>query len=335
MYKKIIVSLLMILLCSSKSDAEIAEGKILLQGVENFRNLLPPVSLSCHYTLEGPTQKYIDSDLIIDYEDRRYRFTILNDEGDACCIFDGEKLISFDGKNSCVITSPTKPASILGFDPRIIGITPVYNASMNFEDQIAYQDAKSFESIKEENLDQINTPMIKLVDRFDQEVSFWVQPTKDFRVLKHQVVIFDDEQAVLRYETLCEFSESSPISWIPSKVVTTQFDSNGNTNLKSTVLIKQIDVKDSFPRDIWTLKGLSLPVNQPVADIRIKKRIGYWDGKRLSKTLVNKFQSPISKDSQKRNNYVFYLIAINIVVLTLIIIAFRINSKKHSSVDAE
>jgi hypothetical protein len=39
---------------------------------------------------------------------------------------------------------------------------------------------------------------------------------------------------------------------------------------------------DSFPKDFFSLKNMDLPINIPVSDLRIMKRIGYWDGEKLS-----------------------------------------------------
>jgi hypothetical protein len=48
-----------------------------------------------------------------------------------------------------------------------------------------------------------------------------------------------------------------------------------------TVAIKEIG--NPIPPETWTLTGLNLPAGTPVSDLRIHKRIGYWDGKGLSK----------------------------------------------------
>jgi hypothetical protein len=34
--------------------------------------------------------------------------------------------------------------------------------------------------------------------------------------------------------------------------------------------------------EIWTLSGLDMPIGQAVVDVRIKRRVGYWDGRRLT-----------------------------------------------------
>ena len=43
--------------------------------------------------------------------------------------------------------------------------------------------------------------------------------------------------------------------------------------------------RHSPERDAFTLAVLDLPVGTPVSDLRIKRRIGYWDGKALTGSL--------------------------------------------------
>ncbi|MDR2642785.1 MAG: hypothetical protein LBC74_08315 [Planctomycetaceae bacterium] len=48
-----------------------------------------------------------------------------------------------------------------------------------------------------------------------------------------------------------------------------------------TITINEVEIKKSFPPETFTLKGLNLPLNTDVTDIRIHRRLGYWDGEKL------------------------------------------------------
>lgn len=57
---------------------------------------------------------------------------------------------------------------------------------------------------------------------------------------------------------------------------------DGKVVLESKVTIKDFEIGAESEPDRFTLKGMEVPVNTPVVDYRIRKRIGYWDGEGLS-----------------------------------------------------
>lgn len=51
--------------------------------------------------------------------------------------------------------------------------------------------------------------------------------------------------------------------------------------VESVVEFERPEFVSEIAPSTWTITGLSLPFGEPVVDLRIKQRIGYWNGAEL------------------------------------------------------
>lgn len=123
---------------------------------------------------------------------------------------------------------------------------------------------------------------IKFVDKFQQVKEYWTQPAAPFRVYKAVC-----QTGLTEYETTSKFSSPLAIKWMPTTIETIVLDQKSRAEkYRRIVHITDVVSPAAVPDSAFELAGLRMAVNTPVADIRIKQRIGYWDGAKLSADIV-------------------------------------------------
>ncbi|MDR2642437.1 MAG: hypothetical protein LBC74_06550, partial [Planctomycetaceae bacterium] len=91
-------------------------------------------------------------------------------------------------------------------------------------------------------------------------------------------------------------------------------------------------IKKSFPPETFTLKGLNLPLNTDVTDVRIHRRLGYWDEEKLVDRPV-KISAQESKKlelERARNSPGFYLrlVLVGLGILLILSAVIRLMLKR-------
>ncbi|MDR1383094.1 MAG: hypothetical protein LBJ67_04495 [Planctomycetaceae bacterium] len=82
----------------------------------------------------------------------------------------------------------------------------------------------------------------------------------------------------------------------------------------------------SFPNNFFSLKQMNLPLNIPVSDLRIMKRVGYWDGEKLSPTLVSTLEG--TKIPSVNFSILCILLIVSGIILVSISIIMKFREKK-------
>lgn len=308
----------------------------LLRAVEAARVQTPPVKISYSYWVHGK-EVYRNVLIELDAANDRYRITAgAGTRNPLVSIYDGEQLLSFDNAGSAVISRRDQPPPGFSFDPRAIGLIPIYNAKLTLDKQIPYSSAKRIRLSRRESVDDVATVVVHLVDQFGEENRYWIQPTKNYRVVRFEKEIRfvnGDDHHVHRFEVTSRFPAEAPqgMQWIPSEVHAKGIH-DGVETLNNELRGGTIEVVKGFPPHIWTLKGLNMPVGQPVVDLRIKERIGYWnsDGVLTEEPMASPAR-PTSTAAPKRAGNFFVrslLLIVNAVALIAVVVYFLVTRKK-------
>lgn len=99
------------------------------------------------------------------------------------------------------------------------------------------------------------------------QLDFWID--EEFRV--HRA--FQNGVDIRSYYELKEYP------YLPSRVETQEYDAKGTPVMGRTFQILSAKANVVFRDSDWSLDALHVPINSPVLDTRIHKRIGYWNGK--------------------------------------------------------
>jgi len=303
------------------------QAMAILRSLENTR-----MSASS-FRLKGVISRFIpngslESKFTIEYQDGQYR-VLTSSPQNAIVIFDGEKLLSYDGNDSAVINSAgTRVTTSIACDPRSIGFSTGFYSDLTLEENIAYHSGNNLSLIAKGNPgDSGQLVVVKLTDRFSQEITFVAEPRMPFRVHKYVKGIPDEEDGSIlyRYVTESEFWPDNQDEWLPQKIK--MYTLYGNDSVKKideiTVAFDRPDRNVHFDGDSWTVKGLGLPFGQAVADLRIKERIGYWDGLKLTPNVPVKGMQPIAQPGRTKPFRVVFWINIAVMGAVLFVLVFR------------
>lgn len=192
--------------------------------------------------------------------------------------YDGTSLLSYresDGKSDgATISDPARGISDHNFDPRTLGLAGSTSPRSSIEGCLAFRDAKQVRLIGREYFDGAPAWHVQVSTAHDVPIDFWLDAERPTRVLK---------TSLPGQEVVSTYDDRSPVLAIPQQVVFTHGAPNAPFGSRITVSEPRYGV----PVDpkTFTLAGLSMAVGTPVADVRLRRRIGYWTGSRLTEGL--------------------------------------------------
>lgn len=286
------VCLFVLLAASGTAAADVTldpAAMALLRGVESVRLIEGPVRIEAIVEQIAPSP-VVDLHYVLEVEGDKMMSTLLEVQQDGKSISDGEVTLLDGtevyflsrGKHSDVAVSDLDAReSVRGgflFDPAILGLTDLLSVHSTVKSCLHYQTAEDVELVGQEELNGVDVWHVKL-SLEDYIFEFWVEEPA-FRV--HRTVTAwpgTRIQIDLGYEP----GNPSPFpSWLHHKRTI-----DGQVRREGKVTIKDFKIGAEFEPDHFTLKGMDVPINTPVVDYRIKRRIGYWDGEGLSEWPVD------------------------------------------------
>lgn len=196
---------------------------------------------------------------------------------------DGAALLNYwetDGKpESATIDDPAKGSAWYVFDPRCLGLSPTLLPRTTIEDCLGHRNAESVQLVGRESVEKIATWHVRVLFKSHMASDFWIDISHPSRVIKN---------AWNGDEVLSEFDPAQPDDPIPTEVFCIAF--HGPDRERSQTRFIRRRARFNVPVDpaSWTLAGLNLPVGTEVVDLRIQRRIGYWNGSGLSQNFLSK-----------------------------------------------
>lgn len=302
----------------------VSEAIGILRGVENTRSVFKPFRVRGTVTRPHSGDPW-NSSFVVECEAERYRISVEGPAGPVA-IFDGDQLFCYDGDVSATIITPDRrAATCLAFDPRSLGFSTGLYSDLTLEKDIAYHSATNFSLTQPEasEYEADDVVSVELTDRFDQRIRFDVEPRSPFRVFFYSKSIFtDDGNGIFtQYITETEYWPNDVATWIPRKIIMYTLQEGKQENRVDNVIVEfeKPEFVDEFDSGIWTIAGLSLPFGQPLTDLRIMERIGYWNGNELVELPPSFEPQPIA-EQQPEGRSTRWLILINVAALGLIML---------------
>lgn len=250
----------------------------ILRAVEKARMALPPmrIAMEMEYRSDRVQNR---TTLEIDFAGDRRRFRGTRDVGsEFCTIFDGKQVLVYrKDAESAVIRDPADSTADTCFDPRILGIDRSFSWRSTVESSLAYRNSDEVTLVGREEIDNVPVFRLRLVDALGQQRDFWIADREGYPVYR-----FAYEVGGVREVVTSQYAEAERggHAVLPVRVECKHYI-RGNLASSRIVKIRAVELDMPIPAETWTLVGLGLPVGTPVSDLRIKRRIGYWDGNRL------------------------------------------------------
>lgn len=279
----------------------------LLRGVEDARMAVRSgeLVLDANYKIGESTQPNSGTGrFLVVFSDSSRRF--IHQEADTYCIMHAGAAFTYDGE-SVIIDAPENGGAKYLFDPRILGITRSYRRDASVGSCLHYNDAKEITLVGQEELDGRDTWRVRVVDSFDQQHDFWIEMTEGFPVHRYEY------RTELAWDvTIAEYGGPNPA--MPSYVVT-KSTFRGEDRDVQEFRVTEANYNEKVEPDSFELGGLSPSIGVPVSDVRIKRRLGYWDGEGL----VDNVPRPgdITPLTEVSGSYWPWLIGTSIILLVI------------------
>jgi len=209
-------------------------------------------------------------------------------ESHRVTLYDGAALLSYwETRETTEITDPAKGSSAYVFDPRIFGLSPVLIPTSTIERCLAYGDAKSVQLVGQETVDGIAAWHVRVLSKWNMNSDFWMDASQPSHVVKSQ---YNGDTVFSKFDV------TQPNDPIPIDVLHVL----GMEKTRSEIHFVRRSARFNVPVDpaSWTLAGLNMQTGTAVVDVRIQRRIGYWNGTGLSQNppptpeLAGKPQTP-------------------------------------------
>ena len=265
---------------------------VLLDGVVVDRVAIPPSSLKLEIVTEDNVSIHTNTYQVdFDKERRRYR---LEKDGQKIYdgIYNGQQVISYriESKEAEFRDIIDGSGGYSLFDPRLLGSVAVYSPRTNAENFMYQGQRERFTTIETKGKVEINGNdawHVRIVTDGEYPLDLWIDPSRNFRIYKMIAGAFRVTKSI-------SFYEDDLYPWLPRKVIEDYFEANGSLIYHRTRTLLEAEEKD-FPESHWTLAGMDLPRGTVINDYSKAERLGYWDGKKISKEFVPRDRKPSRK----------------------------------------
>ncbi len=258
-------------------DSESRKANSVLSGIQSMRESVPACRFSVEELVEetdrqGITKTY-PSKWKVAVNSKEVLFMRLDGSTYTRSSILRHNEIVHSSDESAVIQGIATGSGAYAFDPRLLGICigPFENSSMSNSLRSKDRSKLSWEMVE---LNSIRVNKVVITDHEGKELSFWVEPERGFRVHKYEYL----SPRLWHEDISSEFDESFCKGLLPSKVVTSGENLVAGGSFQCTRI--QSEFQEGAPNK-FGLEDMGLTPGMPVSDIRIKKRIGYWNGTKL------------------------------------------------------
>lgn len=261
----------------------------LLRAVENARLAVLPSSVELEHEYRSG-QVHNRTELVLWFQDDFVRCEARGNTKSVVVRRRGE-LLHFDGKNSSTIRDPAKALADVCFDPRVLGISAHYLVSDTVHKCVAIHDSQSVRLVGREEVAGIMTNHVEVIDAYRQRREFWIEEAPGWPVHKFRFQAPGSNSYVI---SLSRFDTNVMPPGLPVEVTSTMYDLAGRVMAQDRLRVTRATVGIVIEPEKWELAGLGMPVGTPVADLRIKQRVGYWNGHQLTKDFPRSAKQPTS-----------------------------------------
>lgn len=258
------------------------KAKSILSGIQSTRESVP----ACRFGLEESVER-VDRKGVTERFPSKWNVTLNSNEvlflrvegtsSTRSSILRSNEIVH-SSDESAVVQGLATGSGAYAFNPRLLGICmgPFENSSMSNSFRSKDQTKLSWEMVE---LNSIRLCKVVIIDYDGTELSFWVEPERAFRVHKYEYL-----SPGLQHEIVSsEFDESFCKGLLPCKIDSVRERLVAGSSYKNKRILS--NYVEGAPSRLG-LEDMGLTPGMPVSDIRIKKRIGYWDGTKLVESPV-------------------------------------------------
>jgi len=180
------------------------------------------------------------------------------EEGGDVAIYDIERSVGIRG--DCA------------FDFRCIGLVDSIATNMSVNNSFWFEECDSIEVIGDESIGGVSAIQIASC-KGPITTNIWISAAT-FRVYRRT---YDWSNGHVRIDST--YPQDDPRTPFPAHVFVTRTEGERKTSM--TVDVQNLECGLRIQSSRFTLASLDLPLNTAVVDYRIKRRLGFWDGKGL------------------------------------------------------
>jgi hypothetical protein len=249
------------------------DPKLLLQGVVSVREQIPPSRLLFQHIYESKKRnlRNVQQYWVLFDGDRRF-FSRTNSQTNSRLLFDGKEVFQFDGNDTVNIRNLDTETTESVFDPRTFGINNTLSWGDTIHNAIPYNQAKDIQLIGQEEVDGLKAWHVRFVNKYNTQIDIWIDDGNNFRVYRYDELI----PKIVERSSISRYDKNNK-SCLPNNITLKSILSEST----HTYTILQIEENVKFPPSTWTPAGLGIAKGSSIVDVRISKRIGYWDGKKM------------------------------------------------------
>ena len=194
------------------------------------------------------------------------------------------------------------------FDPRILGASPWLSAPKTARELLFPSDSKWEFSLRSESDHIDDVPCVVIRWRTNGVVQdYWIDVENGFLV--RRIIDYNN-----RYEFVSQYADGAVL---PYRVTRLRTDRERRTPLsKTTFEISNLQLSP-IEDGVFSMAGLQMEIGEPMADARLQERIGYWNGRGLSRSFAEALAVASSREPPAREGRRWLLIALGVLVLLI------------------
>ena len=187
-------------------------------------------------------------------------------------------MMAYDEQHVAIVPLRSAIASGTGiYDPRMLGLADMMNHEMTVSVCLLYKNRSNF-SVSRENLDGRPVHVVEYRDGEENDFAHWKLYIEEPGFFLKRIVMESQSEKIqidndYSKREFLPFPTKTHVKRVEKKDEKIIFDRR--------ITVKDVQIKESFPPETFTLAGLNPPLNSDVVDYRISRRLGYWDGEKL------------------------------------------------------
>jgi len=194
-------------------------------------------------------------------------------------INDGNVIMEFDPRLDATIQNSNADIGTFLFDPRTFGLNGYMFHGDTVEGCLGLQNLKPVSLVGKEDVDGIPAWRVNVQVATNWPIEFWIDAAHPTHVIKMA-------EPARPGTVWSEYDPQNPDDPLPIEVNAEDHEGKTTNYVYETHVVRR-NSRYNVPIQpkAFTLAGLDMPIGTPVVDVRIHRRIGYWNGKGFSENL--------------------------------------------------
>jgi hypothetical protein len=194
-----------------------------------------------------------------------------------------------NGNHIAIVSLQSVQASGSGtYDPRMLGLSDMLSHHMDAA--MLYKNRSNF-SVSREYLNGRSVYVVEHQDGEENGFAHWKFYIEEPGFFLVRIVM---ESRASRIQIDNDYSNRNFLPF-PTEIRARRVRKEGQREIVAfdrRITVQDVQIRDSFPPETFTLAALRPPLNSDIVDYRINRRLGYWDGEKI-------VDDPVSMSAQE------------------------------------